>query len=219
MNVNALTLAKKKRLFLEQQIAQTKEQMKAAEEKLKEYAQSKRMVAPDFQAQTAIKGLSDLRAEVISKEVQLGVLRSYATPQNPEVQTLLEQVNLLKRQLARLEAGSKNPGGGSELSLESAPQLALSFERYKRDVDFNAKMLEILIPQYEMAKMGEAKEDISFQVIDKAAPPIKKFKPNIRINLLLSGTLAIFLGIFLTFFLQFLERVKTQSIPSSKSVS
>jgi uncharacterized protein involved in exopolysaccharide biosynthesis len=80
-------------------------------------------------------------------------------------------------------------------------------------------MLEILVPQYEMAKLEEAKEDISFQVIDKAVPPIQKFKPRIAINLLLSGTLAIFLGIFLTFFLQYLERVKTQSIPSPKSFS
>jgi capsule polysaccharide export protein KpsE/RkpR len=191
--------------------------MKAAEEKLKDYAQSKRMLAPDFQAQTAIKGLSDLKAELISKEVQLGVLKSYATPQNPEVQTLQEQVNMLKRQLAMLETARKNPGGGSELSLESAPQLALSFERYKRDVEFHGKMLEILVPQYEMAKMEEAKEDISFQVIDKAVPPIYKFKPAIKKNVLLSGILSIFLGVFLSFFLQYLERVKAQSIPSSKS--
>jgi hypothetical protein len=48
-------------------------------------------------------------------------------------------------------------------------------------------MLEILIPQYEMAKVDEAKEDISFQVIDKAAPPIKKAKPNNDLNALPGG--------------------------------
>jgi uncharacterized protein involved in exopolysaccharide biosynthesis len=218
MNTNALTLAKKKRLFLEQQIAQAKEQMKVAEEKLKEYQQNKRLPAPDLQAQATIKGLSDLKAEVISKEVQLGVLRSYATSQNPEVQTLQEQINMLRQQLAKLEAGGKNPSGGSDLSLQSAPQLALSFERYKREIEFQGKMLEILVPQYEVTKMEEAKEDISFQVIDRAVPPIQKFKPRIKKNVLFSGVLSIFFGIFVAFFAHYVERIKTQSVNTSMTI-
>jgi uncharacterized protein involved in exopolysaccharide biosynthesis len=213
MNSNALTLAKKKRLLLEKQVNETKEKIKAAEEKLKEYAESKRLPAPDLQAQAAIKGLADLKAEIISKEVQLGVLRSYATSDNPEVQTLQEQVNMLKRQLAKLESG-KNPGGGTDLSLASAPQLALSFERLKRDVEFYGKMLEVLVPQYEVAKAEEAKEEISFQVIDPAVPPQLKYKPKPLLNTILVGLSSLFLGIFLAFFLHYLERIKGRAAPA-----
>lgn len=91
---------------------------------------------------------------------------------------------MLKRQLARLEAGGQNPRGGSDLSIAAAPQLALSFERYKREVEFYGKMLEVLIPQYEMAKLEEAKGEISFQLIDKAIPPIQEFKPRAGLNTL-----------------------------------
>ncbi|MDH7499122.1 MAG: Wzz/FepE/Etk N-terminal domain-containing protein [candidate division NC10 bacterium] len=211
MNTNALTLSKKKRLLLERQVNETKEKVKVAEERLKDYQENKRLLAPNLQAEAAIKGLADLKAEIVSKEVELGVLRSYATPDNPEVQRLQEQVNMLKRQLAKLESG-QNPGGGSDISLAAAPQLALSFERYKRDVEFYGKMLEVLLPQYEMAKIEEAKEEISFQVIDKAVPPMLKFKPKTILNTLLAGLSSLFLGIFLAFFLQYVERMRGQSL-------
>jgi uncharacterized protein involved in exopolysaccharide biosynthesis len=74
MNANALTLAKKKRILIEQQIADAKEKMRSAEDKLRGYQEDKRLLAPDLQAEAAIKGLSDLKAEIISKEVQLGVV-------------------------------------------------------------------------------------------------------------------------------------------------
>jgi len=56
MKSNALTLAKKKRILLEQQIGETKDNMKVAEEKLKDYQQNKRLLTPDLQAEAAIKG-------------------------------------------------------------------------------------------------------------------------------------------------------------------
>ena len=75
-------------------------------------------------------------------------------------------------------------------------------------------MPEILVPQYEMAKVDEAKEDISFQVIDKAVPPITKAKPRVALNTLIAGMASILLGVFAAFFLRFIEHMKSQAIHS-----
>ncbi|NIN01134.1 MAG: hypothetical protein GTO24_24495, partial [candidate division Zixibacteria bacterium] len=48
-----------------------------------------------------------------------------------------------------------------------------------------------------MAKIEEAREDVAFEVIDRAVPPEKRFKPKRRVIVILAGTVGIFLGVFL----------------------
>jgi len=50
-----------------------------------------------------------------------------------------------------------------------------------------------------MAKIDEAKEGISFQVIDRAIPPKGSIKPKIKLNVMLAGVVSLFAGIFLEY--------------------
>jgi hypothetical protein len=68
--------------------------------------------------------------------------------------------------------------------------------------EFCGKMPEILVPQYEMAKVDEAKEDISFQVM-------------VALNTLIAGMASILLGVFAAFLLRFIEHIRSQATHSS----
>jgi len=59
-----------------------------------------------------------------------------------------------------------------------------------------------------MAKIEEAKDDITFQIIDTAIPPEKRIKPKRKLNVMLAGVVSLFAGIFLVFFLEYLENMK-----------
>lgn len=53
------------------------------------------------------------------------------------------------------------------------PKLILEYKRIFRDLKFNETMYEIMVKQYESAKIEESKNAASIQIIDKAVPPLK----------------------------------------------
>jgi tyrosine-protein kinase Etk/Wzc len=214
LNVNAISLAKRNRIFLEKQLELTKSDLQKAEEDLKTYQTKKKVVAMDAQSEAAIKALADLKAQVIAREVQLGAFREFATNANPDVKRMEDELRELRLQLKRLETGSKNPHSddsiGAIITLNEAPTVGLGYSRLKRDALIQEKVFELLTQQYELARIEEGKDDITFQVIDPAVPPEKRIKPRRTLNVILAGIASLFFGILLVFFLEYIEKQKSR---------
>lgn len=128
--------------------------------------------------------------------------------QRPLLLTIKDELRELKKQLAMLETKGSNPEAEAIPSLSEAPTLGLQYIRLKRKALTQEKVFELLTEQYEMAKIEEAKEDITFQVIDRAIPPEKRIKPKRRLNVMLAGVVSLFAGIFLVFFLEYISNLK-----------
>ena len=215
LNENTISLAKRNRIFLEKQLAVTKADLQTSEEELRSYQTNKKIMALDAQSEGAVKALAELKAQIIAREVQLGAMREFATKENPDVKRVEDELREFRVQLKRLETGSKNPGSdesiGAIITLKDAPTVGLGYARLKRDVLIQQKVFELLTQQYELAKIEEAKDDITFQVIDQAVPPEKKIKPKRALNVILAGVVSLFLGVFLVFFLEYIENQKART--------
>jgi len=215
LNTASISLAKRNRIFLEKQIQLTKHDLKGMEESLKDFQTTKKIAVLDAQAEAAIKALADLKAQIIAREVQLGALREFATAQHPDVKRIEDELREFRQQLKRLEEGSASPKAeesiGAFLTLSEAPTVGLEYGRLKRDALIQQKVFELLTQQYELAKIEEAKDDITFQVIDRAIPAEKRIKPKRTLNVMIAGAVSLFLGIFLVFFLEYLEKQKPRS--------
>jgi len=215
LSEKTISLVKRSRLFLEKQLAVTKVDLQRTEEDLKSYQMKKKVVAMDAQAQGVIKTLADLKAQIMAREVQLGVLKEFTTKANPDVQRIEDEIRELQKQLKRLETQdaqnpTRNESIGAFFSLSEAPSIGLQYARLQRDVLVQQKIFELLTQQYELAKIEEAKDDLTFQVIDPAIPLEKRIKPKRTQNVLLAGVVSLFLGIFLVFFLEYLAKQKSQ---------
>lgn len=214
LNSTAISMAKRNRIFLEKQLQLTKQDLKTMEESLKDFQTSKKIAALDAQSEAAIKALAELKTQIITREVQLGALREFATAHHPDVKKIEDELRELRQQLKRLEEGSASPKAqesiGAFLTLSEAPTVGLEYARKKRDALIQQKVFELLTQQYELAKIEEAKDEIAFQVIDSAIPPEKPIKPKIALNLVLAGVTSLFLGILLAFFLEYLEKMKAK---------
>ena len=208
LNENALSMAKRNRIFIENQLKNVKGELREAEEALKGFQTKKKIVAIDAQTDAAIQALAELKTQIMAKEVELGVIKQFATPSNPDVLGIRDELRELKKQLAMLESKGSNPEADAIPSLSEAPTLGLQYVRLKRKAVTHQKVFELLTQQYEMAKIDEAKEDITFQVIDRAIPPEKRIKPKRRLNVMLAGVVSLFAGIFLVFFLEYLSNLK-----------
>jgi len=94
------------------------------------------------------------------------------------------------------------------MTLSDAPSVNLGYGRLKRDALIQQKLFELLTQQYELAKIEEAKDELTFQVIDAAIAPEKRIKPKRALNVMLAGVVSLFLGIFIAFFLEYVDKQK-----------
>jgi uncharacterized protein involved in exopolysaccharide biosynthesis len=211
LSENALSLAKRARIFLGERYKEAKGQLASSEETLRDFQTKHRLVAMDEQTEAAVKAIAELKAQVMAKEVELGVFRKFVTDTNPNVIRIKDEIKSLKKQLTDMESKKGNPTPDVFPTFNEAPTIGLEYMRLKRNVLINEKLFELLTQQYEMAKIEEAREDVAFQVIDRAVPPEKRFKPKRRMIVILAGTVAVFMGVFLAFFLEYVENVKPKA--------
>jgi len=194
--VLAVTEASQRRLFFERQLELAKDSLARSEASTRQALQKGGLVLVEGQGRVMAETSARLRAEITVKEIQIGAMRTFASEQNPELQRTQQQVEVLKRELARIEgtsgAGSSRP---EETSVKGIENL-----RLLREMRYNELTYELLAKQYEIAKIDEAKDSAIIQVMDKAIEPDRKSKPVrwqiVLLSTLVAGLLAV-LGAFL----------------------
>jgi uncharacterized protein involved in exopolysaccharide biosynthesis len=205
-----LSNAGRERLFLEKRLELVKSDLNRTEDSLKEFQEKNKAIKIDAQATALIESVSRLRAELASKEVELGALLTYQAEQNPQVRELREVVQQLKMQLRQLE---ETPPGNrivSDVFITTAdmPDIGMRFARLMRDYKIQETLFELLTQQYEMAKISEAKNTLKIQVLDVAAVPDRKSKPNRKLAVIVATILAGFFSVVFAFIMEALNNLQ-----------
>jgi tyrosine-protein kinase Etk/Wzc len=200
-----LTKAGTERVFLEKRLDIVKEDLKRAEEALRSFEVKNKAIKVDSQAAASIQGIARLKAEIISREVQLASLKSYQTDESQEVKALQTALGKLRSQLGGLIGGG---GSGDGIpNMGSAPNLGIEYLRRMRELKIQEAIFEQLTKQYELAKLTEAKDSSSLQVLDEAVVPIKKSKPMRALIVILATVTAFFIGVFMTFIQEYFAKM------------
>ncbi|MBW8830565.1 MAG: lipopolysaccharide biosynthesis protein [Burkholderiales bacterium] len=190
----AVTEAQQRRVFYEQQLKDTKERLIKAEQDLRGVQEKSGVIVLDKQAEALIGGAAQLRALIAEREVQLKVLRTSATEQNPDVMRLNSELRALRAELARMESKQDGASGSAvDMPVGKIPEAAIDYVRARRELKLQETLLEGMVRQYELAKLDEAKEGTSPQQVDKAIPPDYKSKPS-RAMIVIAGILLGLLG-------------------------
>lgn len=196
----AISEAGQRRMFFEEQIRQTKESLSRAEEEVKGFQQRTGAFQVDAQAKAIIEGIANLRARIAVKEVEAKVLRSFATAQNPDLQRTEEEVRALRVELEKVESG-KGRGFDPLMSSDRIPAIGMEYLRKLRQLKYNETLYELLVKQFELAKLDEARDAVVIQVIDRAVLPERKSRPRIALIVSLSTVTAFFLSLFVVMLL------------------
>ena len=191
----AISEAGQRRMFFEEQIRHTKESLARAEEEVKGFQQRTGAFQVDAQAKAIIEGIANLRARIAVKEVEAKVLRSFATAQNPDLQKTEEEVRALRTELEKVETG-KGRGFDPLMSSERVPAIGMEYLRKLRQLKYNETLYELLVKQFELAKLEEARDAVVIQVIDRAVPPERKSRPQIPVIVSVAAIAALFLSVF-----------------------
>jgi len=213
----SVSKARENRKFIEQRVAETQGALVKVENTLKEFQTENRTVAIEAQSKAMIEAAAMIHAQIMAQEVQLQVMGSYLSADNPEVARVRSSISELRKQLQIIESGKggkdKLPGDGLRPAITSVPALALEYGRLTRDLKVQETLYALLVSQYEQAKLTEARDTPTVQVLDPAVPADRKSRPRISLNLLIAGILSLLMGIFWAFVREALERRKPQLSP------
>jgi len=187
----ALSEAQQRRVFFEAQIQKTQAALDSADAHFRDLNAKGGLPVTEVLAQVSVISSATLRGQIAAKEVELSALRQFATSQNPDMQRIASELSALRAQLAKVESGD---GQTSRVSATGqAAVVAL------RDVKTQQAMLEVLVKQYEMARVDEAREGPLLQQVDVAQAPERKSKPKLALIVVLAGVAGLFLGVLVAF--------------------
>jgi len=203
-----LTKAGTERQFLEKRLAVVKVDLKKAEEDLRAFQEKSSMFKADDQIKASIESIAKLQAQIVTIEVQLAAARQNLTDEAPEVRSMLASLAQLKKQLAVM-TGVSGYGGGIP-SIGSAPAIGIEYVRKLREFKTQEAIHEQLARQFELAKLNEARDSSSLQVLDDAVVPSKKSKPKRSLIVILSTVTAFFCSIFLVFIKEYLAKLSPE---------
>ncbi len=165
------------------------------------------LLQPDAQGKTVIASIADLRAQVASHEVQLQTMRSYATPNNPDLKRAETELAGLRGQLAKLEHNNTALGNGNiDIPARQLPEAELEYLRRARELKYHEALYEFLGKQLEAARIDEAQNAVLVQVVDRAVEPERKSGPRRMLIVLVSAITAFVLACLGVLVLEALRR-------------
>jgi uncharacterized protein involved in exopolysaccharide biosynthesis len=97
------------------------------------------------------------------------------------------------------------------------PSEKLTLSKITREQLASQTVYTELRKQLELAKISEAKELESFEVLDKPFVPEKHFKPKKRLIVALTFVTSFFIALFCVFFLNFIRNLKTDGAQAAES--
>lgn len=203
----AVTEASRRRIFFEQEMKHASDDLANAEEALKATQEKTGIIFLEPQSKAMITMAASLRAQVAVKEAEVASMRSYATPDNPDLVRAQQELAALQGQVAKLEGGPGKRGIG-DIPLEDVPSAGLEYIRKYRNVMYHQALYELLTKQYEAARIDEGRDSVMVQQLDPALRPEKKSSPKRGLIVLTVTFLALLLAILVVFVQEWLERAR-----------
>jgi tyrosine-protein kinase Etk/Wzc len=167
----AVTEAQQRRLFFEQELKLAREELTRAEESLKQTEQRTGVIQLDGQAHAMIESAAVLRGQIAVREVEIRGLRTFSTEQNPDLVRAEQELASLEGQLAQMDVNSRGRAGDLVAPKGSVTDAGLDYARGLREVKYRETVYELLMRQYEVARVDEAREGAPVQVVDPANVP------------------------------------------------
>jgi len=194
--------ARRERIFLEDRLKAVRQNLDNASQQFSEYASKNGTFDVPEQAKAMANSEATLQGQLIAAESELEGLRQIYTDSNVRVKTLEARIGSLRHQIETMSGNRADLTADSGIagdfpSIRKLPLVGVRWFNLYRENRIQETIYELLTQEYEMAKVQEAKEIPSVNVLDPPLLPEKKSFPP-RIVITVAGTfLAFALGCML----------------------
>lgn len=180
--------------FLQQQIQEAKGKLQESEKALNAYAKENTIInLDDKESTTSSHKIMRLSEELVKAESEAIIVETDPTRQS-ELAAARKRAELLRDALSEEEKKA--------LIFQDS---RVAYNTLEREVETNQALYQGLLQRLkEINVAGEAGNN-NLSIIDKALPPLQKFKPKLSTNLIFAGLLGLFLGIAAAFLREFMD--------------
>ena len=188
--------ARNHRTYIENRYLRNLEDLRKSEESMSEFQRKYGVFAVPEQVEIAVNVGGELEAELLENQILLHTIEEQFSTHTSMYKNVEMRINALKEKLFQLHQNSLENRESLLIPFQDMPDLQKEYVRKYREVEIQSKLLELIYPLYEQAKMEEQKSIPTVMVVDRAVPPQLKHSPK---------RLAIIIGIaFVTLFIHVL---------------
>jgi uncharacterized protein involved in exopolysaccharide biosynthesis len=185
--------AREERKFLETQVVKARKDVDDASAKLREFQEQHRVIDLTEQSKAVIGAMASVEGELVSKQLQLSYLTTFSSSGEANVVQLQHQISIMEDKLQQLEASQPKAvalgsGSGSDAKFfpdaMKVPELRFELEQLYRQQKIEETVFFLLTQRYETAKVDEARDTSTFQILDHPTLPQIKSRPKRRVAVL-----------------------------------
>jgi uncharacterized protein involved in exopolysaccharide biosynthesis len=186
--------AREERKFLEDQVVKSRKDVDKASRKLREFQEKHKVVDLPEQSKAVISAMAAIKGDLISKQLEMSYLSSFSSAREAGVGQLRDQIRIMENKLDQLESATtmeatRQPGPASKQPAEQAttadffpnamnvPELRFELEQLFRQQKIHETVYFLMTQRYEMAKVDEARDTSTFQILDHPTLPTSKSRP------------------------------------------
>ncbi|HNX71800.1 GumC family protein [Rivihabitans pingtungensis] len=168
----AVNEASKRRVFYEQQMNVSLQQLTVAQMSLRKIQQETGVLNLDPQIQMAIQESNRLRTAIASKETELASMEAFATERNADYLRLQHEIDALKNQLEQWRRPVK---ASDDVALQASegllPEISMEYVKHVREVKNLELVYELFLKELQLTRIDQVKDATTVELLDKAIPP------------------------------------------------
>lgn len=180
------------RRFIYSRIISVKEELAKVEQAIREFTARYGTFDLPTQLTVVVEQLIQMEVALADAEIEYNVASASLDQKHPHLDFLRAQRDEIKAKVEDLMSGK----GESNLllNLQELPDMAVEYARLTRDVEILSALLEFLYPQYEQARLQEAKDEPTLLALDYPQVPQKKDKPKRSLIVLACGMFSLLIS-------------------------
>lgn len=174
--------ARNSRIFFEERLRVIKHDLDSASRAFADFQIENKYIDLEQQVKSSIEQVATFEGQKMGMDLEIAQLKSQFSGSNQRVLELEKQKGVIENKIS----GYMDQGGGHLIvSLSNAPEKAIKYAELKGNAKLQESLYEFVIQLYEQAKISEANNVPSIQVLEYAKSAQKKTRPKRSIVCLL----------------------------------
>lgn len=195
--------SRRARIFVEDQLIQTKVKLDSVENALMEFQKKNKTISLPDQLKSAIETAAQIKAEIAKTEVELGLLQYNVNENDRTYLSLKKKLEQLREQYTKIELGNQD----YFLAFKDVPALGRELSELMREVKIQNEVYLLLQQQYYKEKIQENRDLPTVEILDEAVVPEQKASPRVIFSTIAGG---IFIFLFVSLVIVFMDGKKNK---------
>ncbi|MFN3781345.1 MAG: hypothetical protein ACK4SO_04135 [Candidatus Kapaibacteriota bacterium] len=191
------TRSKRKRVLIENLLAQKKIELDSIEEALEEFQKKNKIIEIDEQSKAIVSTAINIGSELAKAEIELALYRNEYEPNSPIIKALEDKIQKLRQQYSKVQTGGFTGTEAFTIPLEQVPSLVRQYANLLRKQKILEQVTIFLETQKYTETIQETTEIPGVDVLDNPTIPKSHSSPNRQLLLLFTVIISLSFSIIL----------------------